>query len=142
LLSDPGREVHCLDLAEAGVTEASTGAVADATARRQYEDRIRELQEDIDEAESRGDYGRSYRAQVELDALIEHLTTIVGRGGKDRRGVSTTERARSAVTHRIRAAIGQFQHSHPELARHLANSITTGTYCSYRPETPTTWQVT
>ena len=115
LIEADGREVHCLDLAGAGVEESSTGPVLDDTARRQYERRIRELQEEIDEAEMNNDLGRAYKSQVELDALIDHLTAALGVGNKTRSAGGTTERARSAVTHRIRATIRQMEKVNPNL---------------------------
>jgi hypothetical protein len=139
LLSSPDEEVHCLELAGAAVDQGSTGDVLDATARRAYEDRIRELQAEIDEAEADHDLGRADRAQVEFDALVEQLASALGLGGRARQGGSTAERARSAVTHRIRSTIRKLGAVHPDLGRHLEASIRTGTYCSYRPERPTTW---
>ena len=142
LIEAGGREVHCLDLAGAGVEESSTGPVLDDTARRGYERRILELQEEIDEAEQHHDLARTYKRQVELDALIDHLTAALGVGHKTRTGGGTTERARSAVTHRIRATIRQLEKVHPSLGRHLRHATSTGTYCSYRPEQPTSWRIT
>ncbi len=142
LIEADGREVHCLDLAGAAVEEASTGATIDEAARRQYEHRIRDLQADIDEAEANSDFERAYRHQVELDQIIEHLSAAIGHGGKTRRAGGSAERARSAVTHRIRATIGQISKLHPQLGRHLTHAINTGTYCSYRPEQPVTWHIT
>ena len=52
----------------------------------------------------------------------------------------SAERARSAVTQRIRATIRRLGAEHPELGRHLEASIVTGTYCSYRPEHPVDWE--
>jgi hypothetical protein len=78
---------------------------------------------------------------VELDALIEHLTASLGRGGRARRGADSAERARSAVTHRVRATIRQLGKLHPALGRHLEHSITTGAYCSYRPERQVAWTI-
>lgn len=141
LVAAGGTELHCLDLVGATVEQASTGELIDATARRQYEDRIRELQAEIEEAEHDNDFTRSYRYQVELDELIDHLTAAVGRSGRRRRAADTAERARSSVTHRIRASIRQLERVHPNLGRHFAHSITTGLYCSYRPETPVAWRV-
>ena len=136
-----GREVHCLDLVGAGVEQASTGEVIDARARRQYEDRIRELQSDIDEAERNGDFGRTYRLQVEFDAIVDHLTASLGHGRQTRRAAGTAEKARSAVTHRIRSTIRQLGKLHPPLGAHLTHAINTGIYCSYRPELETTWTI-
>jgi predicted ATPase len=141
LIEAGGREVHCLDLAGAGVQETSTGEILDDTARRRYERRIRELQEDIEEAEGNNDHARAYTHQVELDALIDHLTAALGRGGRTRSAGGTVERARSAVTHRVRAAIRTLEKIHPALARHLDHAIRTGTYCSYQPEHPVAWRI-
>ena len=142
LIEDAGREIHCLDLADAGVEEPSTGPVLDDTARRNYERRILELQHDIEQAERDHDLGRTYKSQIELDTLIDHLTAALGMGNKTRTAGGTTDRARSAVTHRIKAAIRQLDKLHPALGRHLRHAINTGTYCSYRPEQATTWRIT
>lgn len=141
LLADPGTEVHCLDLAGAAVEEASTGEVIDGEARRRYEARIRELQEELDDADAANDLARSERAQIELDALVDHLAAALGHAGRTRRAAGSAERARSAVTQRIRGQIRRLEELHPALGRHLAASITTGLWCAYRPERPTTWTV-
>ena len=141
LIEANGVEVHCLDLAGAGVEESSTGEVIDAAARRQYEQRIRDLQSDIEEAEANADYERAYRHQDELDQLIEHLSAAIGHGGRTRRAGGSAERARSAVTHRVKATIRQITRLHPQLGTHLDHAVRTGRYCSYRPEHPTPWQV-
>ena len=141
LLASPGREHHCLDLAGAGAQEASTGEVIDDAARRAYETRIRDLQEDVDDAELAYDLARAERAQAELDALVDHLTAALGMGGRTRRASGTAERARTAVTHRLRSTIRQFADAHPELGRHLRASINTGLYCSYTPPDDTTWHI-
>lgn len=141
LLSTPGREVHCLELMGAGVEQSSTGEVLDQAARRDYEQRIRDLQAEIDAADADNDYARADRARVELDVLVDHLTAALGLGGRSRRSGGTAERARSAVTQRIRSTIRRLGTAHPELGRHLEASITTGTYCAYRPEHPVSWQL-
>jgi tetratricopeptide (TPR) repeat protein len=139
LLSSPGREIHCLELIGAGVEQSSTGEVLDHEARRSYEQRIRDLQEDVDSAEADNDYARAERAQAELDSIVEHLSAALGLGGRSRRQGSTTERARSAVTQRIRSTVHRLGAVHPTLGRHLQVSVVTGTYCVYRPERPVNW---
>ena len=141
LLNQAGREIHVLDLAGAGATEASTGDVVDAAARKQYEDRIRELQAEIEEAEANSDVGRSEKASDELDQIVDHLTSALGLGGKTRSATDSSERARSAVTQRIRSAIGKMDGALPALGRHLQASIRTGNYCSYAPEHSVRWQI-
>ena len=53
-----------------------------------------------------------------------------------------TERARKAVAMRIGTALKAIETVHPELARHLRNSVSTGRFCSYRPDQELTWQLT
>lgn len=47
----------------------------------------------------------------------------------------------TAVTWRIRHAIRKIEAAHPVLGRHLANSLRTGTFCSYQPERPVAWRL-
>jgi len=141
LVAAAGSEVAAVDLADVAVEQASTGEVIDARARRDYEARIIDLQAAVDEAEHYNDFARSYRLQVEMDALVEHLAAAIGRGGRGRRDADHSERARSAVTHRIRGAIRQLTKLHPALGHHLTHAVNTGTYCSYRPEQPVAWSI-
>jgi predicted ATPase len=141
LIEADGREVHCLDLVGVAVDESSTGEVIDAEARRNYEQRIRDLQAEIDEAEAHSDYARAYRHQAELDTLIDHLAAALGHGNRTRRAAGSAERARSAVTHRLRTTIRQLGRVHSHLGRHLTHAVNTGTYCSYRPEQPIVWRI-
>ena len=80
-------------------------------------------------------------AELELDALVEQLSEAFGLGGRSRTTGSSAERARTAVTYRVRAAIRKLDQVHPDLGRHLANSVRTGTWCAYRPETQTSWTI-
>jgi tetratricopeptide (TPR) repeat protein len=141
LVVRPDREVHCLELMGAVDVASDAGPVLDQRARRAYERRIRDLQEDIDEAGAAGDPVRAERAEVELDALVQQLAEAFGLSGRSRVAGSTSERARSAVSWRIRAALRAAADVHPELARHLRNSVRTGTWCAYRPESPVQWTV-
>lgn len=142
LLASPGVEVSALDLT--GTTSsgnATEDELLDATARRHYEERIRELQADIEEAESRNDIGRSEQLAIEMDHLVEQLTAAVGLGGRSRRTSGTAERARSAVTQRLRSTIKRIGRHHPALSAHLDQRVSTGTYCAYVPDPPVTWRV-
>jgi len=142
LLSAPDEEVHCLDLAGRGGDSDGGTPVLDARAKRAYQERLRDLQEELAEAGSCHDLARAERATAEMDALLEMLSQAVGLGGRKRTIGNLTERARTTVTWRIRHAIKKVEAAHPELGRHLANSVRTGTFCSYRPEKPTRWRVT
>ena len=134
-------EVHCLELMGAVDAGGGAGPVLDDEARRQYQRRITELQEEVDDAAAANDPARGERAEQELDALVEQLTAAFGLSGRARSTGAAAERARSAVTFRLRSAIGKLAELHPELGRHLENAVRTGTWCSYRPEAPTPWEV-
>jgi hypothetical protein len=139
LLAGPERELHCLELMGGTVQEPAADVMVDAQARAPYRHRIRDLQERIDDAEAAGDLVRAERARLEMDALVEHLATALGIGGRARRSAGSVERARSAVTQRIRGTIRSLAGVHPEFARHLERSVVTGVFCAYRPEHPITW---
>ena len=120
---------------------ASEDELVDPTARRQYEQRIRDLQSDIDDAEADHDSGRSELLHAELDALVEHLVSAVGVGGRTRRTTGTTERARSAVTRRIRSTIRHIGEVHPSLGAHLRRTVSTGAFCRYAPDPRVDWTI-
>ena len=46
---------------------------------------------------------------------------------------TAAERARKAVTARIRDAIRRITEAHPELGAHLDRTVRTGTTCRYEP---------
>ena len=140
LLARPGVEVHCLELADRPGDAAVAGdAVLDERARREIRARAVELQHEIEDADAAHDLGRAERAREELDRLVDTLTGATGLRGRARALGSAAERARSAVTWRIRSAIRRIAAVHPRLGRHLENAIRTGHFCVYQPETPLDW---
>ena len=155
LLARPGTAVAALDLAaapggrQAGASAgpdvlhppSDTGEVIDAQARAAYRQRLRELDEAAAEADAAADIERSARIAAERDALVAALTEAYGLGGRVRRSGSVAERARTAVTARIRDAIRRISEAHPELGRHLARSVRTGTFCVYEPDQPVRWSL-
>jgi predicted ATPase len=141
LLARPDEELHCLELIGGGDVGGDAGPTLDGRARTAYQERIRDLQAEIDRAHDANDPGHAERAEAELDALVQQLSEAFGLGGRARAAGSAAERARSAVSWRVRAAMRHIAELHPELGRHLANSVRTGTWCSYRPETPVAWEI-
>ena len=135
LVAEPEREIHALDLAEAGgdETRGDAGEVLDANARAAYRKRLAELEEDLREAESWNDGARVLRARTEMELLANELSRAVGLGGRPRRAGSAAERARIAVTRRIKDLFKRAGEVAPELGRYLENTVKTGTYCVYRP---------
>ena len=93
---------------------------------RAYRRRLGELDREIDEAESDADLGRLERLRSERSLLADELAGALGLGGRARIAGDPTERARKAVTMRIRAAIATIAAQDEPLARHLRNAIRTG----------------
>ena len=141
LLAQPQQALHCLELAGRSGEPTGDAPMLDDRARREIGARVRELQATIDEAEAEHDPGRAGAAREELERIVDLLSGSLGLGGRSRRLGSAVERARSAVTWRIRHSIRKIAGVHPALGRHLDNSIRTGTYCSYVPERPVDWAV-
>lgn len=159
LLAEPDREFHVLDLiavergsaprqrhadSEAGTQEAGhAGCHLDAEAREAYRRRLVEIDEDIQDATLDNDLGRIALAEADRDFLIRELSRAVGLGGRPRRALSTTERARTSVTRTLRYAITRIAEHHPVLGQHLQQAVATGTYCVYRPDPrlPAHWEV-
>ncbi len=140
LIACPERDIHVFDLIGAvGADRSYAGEVIDASARAAYEQRILALGEQIEAAEQAGHDNRAAALDEERAALIAHLGAALGLGGRPRIAASDVERARKAVTMRVRDACRRIDAALPELGRHLQHSIRTGTWCSYRPETPTDW---
>lgn len=140
LLRRDGEEVHCLELM--GATDVGdAGPAIDDQARRAYQARILELQREVDEARAANDPARAERSELELDALVTELSRAFGLSGRSRGAGSSVERARTAVTFRIRAAIKRIAEQHEPLGTHLSHSVRTGTWCAYRPERAVRWVV-
>ncbi|MFC7305816.1 ATP-binding protein, partial [Streptomyces monticola] len=143
LLSRPGADIPAVQLlAPEGGAEviAASGMggdpVLDDEAKRQYRRRLDQLDEEIDRAAATGDAGRAARHEKERAALLAELRTAAGLGGRARRLGDEAERARKAVTARIRDTIRRLDSRHPELAAHLRESVSTGLTCAYRPQDP------
>jgi hypothetical protein len=165
LLRHPGQEFHVGDLvaaigdtpetsqvfsaAEAADLDIQTaasdgvGAILDAKAKADYKQRLDDLRDELEEAERFHDSGRAERAGEEIEFISQQVAGALGLGGRDRNVASGAERARLAVTKRIKAALKKIQDANPALARHLNGAVTTGYFCTYAPKanTATSWSL-
>jgi len=110
------------------------GEVLDSQAKASYRQRIKDLTEELKQAKRTGDEKRGLQVEKEIEALSTELARAVGLGGRDRRAVSSAERARVNVTRTIRIAIGRIKEHDAGLATYLDRTIRTGTFCSYQPD--------
>ena len=154
LLAADGTEVAAVDLIGARTpagarisslsdkgfgVERDAGDLLDPEAREQYRSRVRELELELEDAAAAHDPIREERARDERDFLLAELRAAVGLHGRTRRAIDPSERARKAVTWRIRDAITRTESAHPSLGHHLRRSVRTGTLCVYDPPEPTRW---
>ncbi|TFV89414.1 AAA family ATPase [Blastococcus sp. CT_GayMR16] len=146
LLPRPGIPVPAVRLLAAGAgveLGPSTGAdeVLDERARSAYRTRLRELEDYIAEARGDTDEERAGRLEDEREFLLRELSAALGLGGRPRRLGDDADRARKAVTMRLRDVIARLEQPLPALARHLRAAVRTGRACSYEPEEPVSWRV-
>ena len=134
LVERAGEEIHVLALVSEGRTaESDAGEHLDDLARDRYRARLRELESEIDAAESGADLGRLDRLRTERDVLVLELSRAFGLGGKARRAGSATERARVNVRKRLKQAIEQVAAADTALGTYLERALRTGAFCSFRP---------
>jgi pimeloyl-ACP methyl ester carboxylesterase len=160
LLAHPDREIEVLELAAGGAADrASQAEVAEAglspsadsdghplldeRARLAYRGRLKDLREEIEEADAFRDPERAAGARAEYAAIAEELAAASGLGGRDRRTGTPGERARLNVTRAIRSAIARVAEHDEALGEHLSACVHTGRLCVYRPDrqTPVAWTV-
>ena len=152
LLAAPETEFHALDLVGGATAERPAAAAAreaglevragggdagpllDDEAKRAYKERVVDLRQELEEAESFNDPERVASAREEIELLTRELAGAVGLGGRDRKVSSSSERARVNVTRAIRSAVEKVAANDPRLGHHLRADVKTGTFCSYAPE--------
>jgi len=145
LLQSGGQDIHAATLRGAGtgkdnpIVLGSAGEVIDDRARREYRERITEIDEDLAEAESNHDLARKDRLNEEREALIKEITRSTGLHGENREASSDRERARQSVSAAIHRALKAIKKEHEPLWQHLTNSLKIGEFLSYQPDQPTTW---
>jgi len=144
LLATPNREVAAAELMAQGMAVEAAGAdaVLDDRARRHFQQRIADLDDDLADAEAANDLGRIGRIKGERDAIAHELAAALGLGGRARTLGDPAERARKAVSARIRDAVKAVGVCNAGLGDHLQASVRTGTFCSYAPASPVRWRVT
>ncbi len=138
MLGQPEKQFHCTELMGTGL-EALAEPVFDERAKRSYQKKILELQEEIRWSENNNDLQRSSYLHEEYDHIVDHLSSSLGLTGRIRKSHDNLDKTRSAVTWRIRNAIQKIEKAHPILGKHLSASIRTGIFCSYVPEKSTKW---
>ncbi len=140
LVQRPGTDLHVLDLVQSPVRADAAGDLLDDRAVAGYRQRLSALSTDRIAAEQNNDSARLLLIDEEHDALVVELGAGTAAAGR-RRSFSNhpAERARKAVTARVRDAVRRLDADLPELAVHLDRMVVTGVQCRYRGDA--LWQV-
>jgi hypothetical protein len=119
------------------------GEALDHQAQAEYRRRLRQLAEELAEAERLNDIGRSEGIRREQEFLTAELSAALGIGGQNRKTAAHVERARGVVSKNIRAGLEKIRNEDSALGRYFATSIKTGYYCAYLPdpERKISWQL-
>jgi hypothetical protein len=129
LLAKPLGLVPALDLVRHQVTaekvEHTRQEVSDDSALRDYEKRIRELQDDHETAVSCGHTAKAAEILEAIAVIRREMESFTGLGGKKRRlgPASPEERACNAVRQAILRACKTLKGDMPELAKHVDKAI-------------------
>jgi hypothetical protein len=121
--------------------ETDLGVMADAEAVRDARKRLRELGQQIAQAELVGKAGLANALRDEQAQLDKYLRRVLGLRGKPRRDGSKEERARQSCRSAIMTAFAAIERESTALAEHLHQSVFTGRSCRYSPQGPVTWQL-
>lgn len=88
----------------------------DDVAREAYRRRLRDVDDDIEEAVRLNDLGRQVKAEADRDYLVAELSRAVGLGGRGRTVGGSSERARTSVARSLRYALAEVASRHPPAA--------------------------
>ena len=102
---------------------------------------MKDLEDEIGDADTNHDLDRAAAARLERDALLDELRRATGHHGHSRRLGDDSERVRKMIRARVHRAILLIADHHPLLAEHLRDSIETGNWCTYRPTEARVWTV-
>ena len=120
-------------------TFRGTGPLMDEQGKNAYKNRIKELDEQIEEAGGLGDTNKTEELKDEKDKIVNQLAADFGLGGKPRSSNDFYEQIRKNVTNCINREKSKLKKSFPELETHLM-FINTGWECSYSPKPDTNWK--
>jgi pimeloyl-ACP methyl ester carboxylesterase len=135
LIANKGKELHVRFLASGQTKddqiEIQEADILDHQALKAYRHRLLELDEALQEEINFDNDTRYAALENERDSLQHELTKALGLSGRQRTFNSEDEKARKAVSARIRSSIKRIESVHAELAEHLKKSISTGNFCCY-----------
>ena len=129
---------------EDGLNESTSDDSIDATALKQYKERLIELGNDIKRLKDSGSELELKELQKESDQISTHLKAATGKKGRPRKLLNQEERWRQSVKSSINDALTVIKKNYPSLYKHFKTeqTIRLGVYCSYSPQKVISWITT
>jgi hypothetical protein len=143
LVRRPHQPLLALDLAGSAtgtVAQSGLGELVDRPALMAYRERLREIDQEMTEAEDWSDIDRVSAIRSEREALLSEIGRATGLHGRSRTTGSSQERARVAVQKAISTAIERIGTVDESVAQHLRVAIRTGLTCTYEPQDTDTFE--
>ncbi|WP_255632338.1 AAA family ATPase [Amycolatopsis sp. TNS106] len=148
LLRHPGSDVPAVRLLNPAGGELVTAArglggdpVLDEQSKTRFRERLRLLDDELERATELENDVLAASLDREREALLDQLRRATGLHGRTRRLGDEAERARKAVTGRIRDSLRRLGERHPAAAEFLRASVHTGANCGYRPGREIAWKL-
>lgn len=117
------------------VAVPSEGEAIDSEAAQAIGTKIRELEEEIEEALEFADQAGADRARLEMEKLRDYLSANLKPDGTPRVAPAEIEKARKRVSMAVTREFDRLQKVHGPLAAHLRRNIKLGFHVGYeRPD--------
>jgi hypothetical protein len=146
LLSRPGVDVPVGALIDPARGESlvatsrrRSDSVLDPQAKAEYRRRLATLETEIEASLATHQDERALQLESERDGLIAELRRTTRLGGRSRTFSDDAERARKTVSARIHDTLRHLEQRHPELAKHMRESVSTGSTCRYQSSAGIRW---
>ena len=123
------------------LNESTSDDSIDATALKQYKERLIELGNDIKRLKDSGSELELKELQKESDQISTHLKAATGKKGRPRKLLNQEENYRQAVKNCINDALTEIKKKHSSLYNHFKTeqTIRLGVACSYMPKKEIPW---
>jgi len=141
---DPHKGMTAEQLEEQGLSGIGledVNSMVDPQTVTECNKKIHELEFNITQASESGNALKEQALKKELKTTREYLASATDIRGRPRQTQDADKRIYQAVSKAISRAINELTEKHEALGRHLRNSISLGSFISYKPERPISWQL-
>jgi hypothetical protein len=135
-----GRDAVSVDGGETPVPLSVGSPAIDARTRHEIEERLRELNKQIEIASDAGASSRASELREQANELKDYLRSSTGLGGQVRSIGSDLERSRKAAFQRYTTALRRLNRDLSVLHQHLSDSIRAGHTWVYSPSEEVRWE--